>query len=53
MVDFCAELQQQLGIPVIDGVTAAVKWAESLVTLGLSTSKHAESTESELPGLGN
>jgi len=42
MVDFCAELQQTLGIPVIDGVTAAVKWAESLVSLGLSTSKRGE-----------
>jgi allantoin racemase len=27
------------GVPVIDGVTAAVKLAESLIALGLSTSK--------------
>jgi allantoin racemase len=27
------------GVPVVDGVTAAVKLAESLVALGLSTSK--------------
>ncbi|MGF6396179.1 aspartate/glutamate racemase family protein [Pseudomonas plecoglossicida] len=33
-------LQHALGIPVIDGVNAAVKMAEGLVRLGLATSKH-------------
>ena len=30
---------QKLGVPVVDGVAAAVKLAESLVTLGLTTSR--------------
>ncbi|WP_347555540.1 aspartate/glutamate racemase family protein [Robbsia sp. KACC 23696] len=41
MVDFCAELEQSLGVPVIDGVTAAVKLAEALVGLGVHTSKRS------------
>jgi allantoin racemase len=32
-------VRAQTGVPVVDGVTAAVKLAESLVALGLSTSK--------------
>ena len=32
-------VRQATGVPVVDGVTAAVKLAESLVGLGLSTSK--------------
>lgn len=32
-------LQQELGIPVVEGVNAAVKMAEALVGLGLRTSK--------------
>ena len=39
MAELCARLQQRLGVPVIDGVSVAVKFAESLVTLGLGTSK--------------
>ena len=39
MVDLAAELSKEFGVPVIDGVTAAVKLVESLVTLGLQTSK--------------
>lgn len=39
MADLCMRLQQQLGVPVVDGVAAAVKLAESLVSLGLGTSK--------------
>lgn len=39
MADLCQELTQALGVPVIDGVTAAVKLAEALVGLGLRTSK--------------
>ena len=32
-------LRRRLGVPVIDGVAAAVKFAESLAALGLATSK--------------
>ena len=39
MADLCARLQRELGVPVIDGVAAAVKLAEALVALGLRTSK--------------
>ena len=39
MADLCAALQARLGVPVIDGVGAAVKFAEALVALGLGTSK--------------
>jgi allantoin racemase len=42
MADLCARLQQQLGVPVVDGVAAAVKFAESLVSLGLGTSKQGD-----------
>jgi allantoin racemase len=39
MAGLCARLTQALGVPVIDGVSAAVKFAEALVSLGLATSK--------------
>src|SRR4051812_21087202 len=39
MADLAAELTREHGVPVIDGVAAAVKLAESLFTLGLKTSK--------------
>lgn len=39
MADLSAEISDEIGIPVIDGVTAAVKFVEALVSLGLSTSK--------------
>lgn len=39
MADLCARLQHDLGIPVIDGVAAAVCTAEALARLRLSTSK--------------
>ena len=32
-------ITEQLGVPVIDGVGAAVRFAEALVSLGLRTSK--------------
>ena len=35
-------LQQRLGVPVIDGVGAAVKFAEGLVALGFSTRKQGD-----------
>ncbi len=42
MADLCAHIQQVLGVPVIDGVAAGVQLAESLVALGLRTSKRGE-----------
>jgi allantoin racemase len=42
MADLCTALQQRLGVPVIDGVAAAVKLAEALVGLGLKTSKRGD-----------
>lgn len=42
MADLAQELTRELGVPVIDGVTAAVKMVESLVALGLGTSKHGD-----------
>lgn len=39
MAPLCASLGQRLGVPVIDGVTVAVKFAEALVSLGLHTSR--------------
>jgi allantoin racemase len=42
MAALCQTLQQRLGVPVIDGVGAAVKFAEALVGMGLRTSKHGD-----------
>jgi allantoin racemase len=42
MAELCHRLQHELGVPVIDGVAAAVKFAEALVGLGLGTSKHGD-----------
>ena len=39
MVDLAAALSARHGLPVVDGVTAAVVLIESLVRLGLATSK--------------
>lgn len=39
MTDLAASLSAEYGVPVVDGVVAAVKLAESLATLGLVTSK--------------
>jgi allantoin racemase len=39
MVDYVAELSGRHGLPVVDGVTAAVVLMEALVRLGLTTSK--------------
>lgn len=38
-VQFVDELNKELGIPVIDGVSPAVKMCEALVDMGLKTSK--------------
>ncbi|MCL6413960.1 Asp/Glu racemase, partial [Pantoea agglomerans] len=42
MADLAQELTQELSIPVIDGVSAAVKLIESLSALGLTTSKQGD-----------
>ncbi len=39
MADFTRQLTDKFGLPVIDGVAAAVKMVEGLVTQGLKTSK--------------
>lgn len=48
MTDLARDLQEIYGVPVVDGVAAAVKQAEALVSLGLSTSKRG-SYASPLP----
>lgn len=40
MADLAKGFSLEFGVPVVDGVTAAVKQAEALVALGLKTSKH-------------
>lgn len=42
MADFCHEVSEQVGVPVIDGVTAGVTFVESLLKLGLRTSTRSE-----------
>jgi allantoin racemase len=42
MGDLCHALQQRLGVPVIDGVAAAVVLAEGLVRMGVGTSKRGD-----------
>lgn len=39
MADLATQIGQEIGAPVIDGVSAAVKFIEALVSLGLGTSK--------------
>ena len=39
MADFAAELSAQFGVPVIDGVSAAVKMVEGLVSMNLTSSR--------------
>ncbi|MBW4040597.1 MAG: aspartate/glutamate racemase family protein [Acidobacteria bacterium] len=42
MADFCDEIAEAIGVPVIDGVAAGVKLVEALVALGLTTSRRDE-----------
>ena len=42
MADLTEEISRAVGLPVIEGVTAAVKLAEAVVGLGLGTSKHGD-----------
>jgi len=39
MAEFADDLEKELGVPVIDGVVAGVKFAEAIVDLGKTTSK--------------
>ena len=39
MVDMARSLSEELAVPVVEGVTAAVKIVEGLATLGIGTSK--------------
>jgi allantoin racemase len=42
MADMCRDISAELRVPVIDGVTAATLTVQSLVTMGLGTSKQGE-----------
>jgi allantoin racemase len=42
MAGYCAEISVALGVPVVDGVSAATLLVQSLVTLGLRTPKRGE-----------
>jgi allantoin racemase len=42
MADLCAELTERIGVPVVDGVAAAVGMASGMVRMGLRTSKRDE-----------
>jgi allantoin racemase len=42
MADMCAQISAELGVPVVDGVTAATLTVQSLVAMGLGTSKRQE-----------
>ncbi|MEB3734234.1 aspartate/glutamate racemase family protein [Halopseudomonas pachastrellae] len=42
MADLTPQISAAVGLPVVEGVTAAVKLAEALVGLGLQTSKHGD-----------
>jgi allantoin racemase len=42
MADLTDAIAEAVGLPVVEGVTAAVKLAESLVALRLGTSKHGD-----------
>ncbi|WP_405180642.1 aspartate/glutamate racemase family protein [Nocardia sp. NBC_01377] len=42
MADLCAHIRAEIGVPVVDGVTAATLTVQSLVTLGLRKSGRGE-----------
>jgi allantoin racemase len=42
MADMCGPISAELGIPVVDGVTAATLTVQSLVAMDLGTSKGGE-----------
>ncbi|QIV82905.1 aspartate/glutamate racemase family protein [Mycolicibacterium frederiksbergense] len=42
MADMCKRISEEIGVPVVDGVTAATLTVQSLVTMGLRTGKRGE-----------
>lgn len=42
MADLADEIREAVGLPIVEGVTAAVKLAETLASLRLGTSKHGD-----------
>lgn len=42
MADMCRSISEELGVPVVDGVAAATLTVQSLVAMGLGTSKRGE-----------
>jgi allantoin racemase len=42
MAEFCREIEDAIGAPVVEGVTTAVKWAEALISLRLKTAKRGD-----------
>jgi allantoin racemase len=42
MADFCDQVSEEVGVPVIDGVTAGVAFVDALLRLGLQTSTRSE-----------
>lgn len=42
MAEMCAPISAELGVPMVDGVTAATLTVQSLVAMGLGTSKRGE-----------
>ena len=42
MADMGAQISAELGVPVVDGVSAATLTVQSLVSMGLGTSKRGE-----------
>ena len=42
MADMCRAIAGEIGVPVVDGVTAATLTVQSLLAMGLSTGKRGE-----------
>jgi allantoin racemase len=54
MTDLCADLTKRTGVPVIDGVAAAVGLVSAMVRMGVGTSKRDEyAPPPRLPGSGS
>ncbi len=52
MADLCTELTERIGVPVVDGVAAAVGMASGMVRMGLRTSKRDEYARPPRPFVG-
>jgi allantoin racemase len=42
MAEMCRAISDEIGVPVVDGVTAATLTVQSLLTMGLRTGKRGE-----------